>query len=270
MRTPADIAQHLQDDLRRSADTLAELHGSVEQRVRNPVSRAAQRTAMDELDALRTLLDDPWFGYVEVEEDGERRSYRIGRASNPRARIVDWRHPLARIFYEWAPGETYDRPGGGALIDGVLEARATVAHRELAVQHAEWRDLEGVTELRREGDGFVDVSLAVGPVVDSTRGLGDILAYITREQWALIRRASDQPLIIQGKAGSVKTTVALHRIAYLAYEDDAQAASVRPENMLIVRFNAALRTFVQTSLAPHEVQNARLKTFHPRAQNTNS
>src|SRR5690606_9880497 len=70
MRTPADIAQHLQDDLRRSADTLAELHGSVEQRVRNPVSRAAQRTAMDELDALRTLLDDPWFGYVEVEEDG--------------------------------------------------------------------------------------------------------------------------------------------------------------------------------------------------------
>ena len=92
----------------------------------------------------------------------------------------------------------------------------------------------------------------------------DILALITPEQYRLITASRDRPVIVQGRAGSGKTTVALYRVAWLTYapENDPTVKPVDPSRVLIVMFNKALSTFVRTALAPLRLEAARLDTFH--------
>src|SRR5262252_2935280 len=88
--------------------------------------------------------------------------------------------------------------------------------------------------------------------------LPDIASLINPAQFDLITRPSSGFVLIRGTAGSGKTTVALHRIAYLAYDDPRIDG---PETLFIV-FSPALRDYVSHVLPALEVANVQVRTFH--------
>ncbi|HYC22586.1 MAG TPA: UvrD-helicase domain-containing protein, partial [Candidatus Bathyarchaeia archaeon] len=87
--------------------------------------------------------------------------------------------------------------------------------------------------------------------------LPDIAGLIDGEQFALITRPSSGVVVIRGTAGSGKTTVALHRIAYLAYDDPA----IDSAQTLFVVFSTALRDYVGHVLPGLAVRNVQVRTF---------
>src|SRR5262249_20613498 len=86
----------------------------------------------------------------------------------------------------------------------------------------------------------------------------DIASLIDPEQFDLITRPSSGFVVVRGTAGSGKTTVALHRIAYLAYAD----AAIDSRETLVVVFSAALRDYVSHVLPALAVRGVQVRTFH--------
>jgi len=230
----------------------------------------------------------PYFAHLRLREDGVERDLCLGKGTciERGLRIVDWRDaPISRIFYSYRQGEEYDEEIAGRERIGEV-----VVRRMLRIQ-------EGVLDRVQapEGDFHVDASapsgwrheqktrarLAGGEAValrawtqDQARSrrlgsdhhglphradkrLPEITGLIDPEQFDLITRPSEGFLVIRGTAGSGKTTVALHRIAYLAYDDPAIDS---PESLVIV-FSAALRNYVAHVLPSLGLQGVRILTY---------
>lgn len=208
-------------------------------------------------------LDEPWFGRFALEKGGDKRSYFVGKNRHPDERIIDWRHPLAKAFYDTAPGEEFELDAPHfAKVNGTVESRCSIASAERRI-----RKLEMMTK----GDRIVLVAGEEGFVYPeetataraAQAGLSDILGLITPEQYRLITQSRGRPVIIQGRAGSGKTSVALYRVAFLTWpSEDPNEAPVDPSRVLIVMFNRALSTFVGETLKDLKLEEARLDTFH--------
>jgi DNA helicase-2/ATP-dependent DNA helicase PcrA len=211
----------------------------------------------------RLNRDEPWFGQFTLQSKGKARAYRVGSARVVDERILDWRHPLARAYYEASPGEEFEIDQRGfADVSGVVESIATLATQSRRIRRLELRNEEGKFELTADDEGFASTEGA-RRLPTHVDGLPDVLALLTPAQYRLITASRDRPVIIQGRAGSGKTTVALYRVAWLTYADeDAAAAPVDPGKVLIVMFNKALSRFVQQALKPLKLTGARLDTFH--------
>ena len=88
--------------------------------------------------------------------------------------------------------------------------------------------------------------------------LGEIIATIQKEQNAIIRKSPRQNLIVQGVAGSGKTTVAMHRISYILYN---YADDFRPEDFYIVGSNQILLGYITSVLPDLDVHGVRQMTM---------
>lgn len=231
----------------------------------------------------------PYFGHLRLREGERVRDLCLGKATflDHGVRIVDWRHaPIARLFYRYRQGEEYEEEIGRGVREGVVAARRTVAIRGAALERVEapegsfladpeapdgWREIARDAPRLEGGEG---AALRVhGPGQAAGRRLGtdpggvrhradkhlpDIAALIDPEQFALITRPHAGFVVIRGAAGSGKTTVALHRIAYLAYENPA----VDSAETLFLVFSPALRDYVAHVLPALGVERVRARTFH--------
>lgn len=209
--------------------------------------------------------DEPWFGEFGLKVDGEVRGFKIGKLRVVGQRVVPVTHPLARAYYECEPGEEFeiDEPGLGlASLEGALHHKSRIASRARHIQRLDYSDLENEVVVVRTDRGF-EVRVDASRGIDFHTGLPDILALLTREQYRIIARLRDQPVILQGRAGSGKTSVALYRVAWLAnpVEGSTQPA-VDPSRVLIVMFNKALSMFVRAALPGLHLERAVLDTFH--------
>lgn len=269
LRHPETLGKALEDDLVLCGNALDASVESLRERVRTAITVFRQRTALSELISAEKLRPDPFFGWLVVKEGDQRKRFRIGQVRYPELRIVDWRHPLGGHYYHGEIGTSYERSGGRGPHHGTLLARARLSHERRALLSAHWEDTQGVLEVERSGDTFELRSDAGAGHLPS--GLPNILAFLTPAQYALISRSSDRALIIQGRAGSGKTTVALHRLSWLAFprdEDDEDTPPLAPERTLIVMFNRALCAFVRGLLEPLGLEAAELRTFHSWALRT--
>lgn len=209
--------------------------------------------------------DDPWFASLDVSVGGKPRSYRIGKDRFPEQRILDWRHPLARLYYEQTPGEDFELDDvssrGFVEMTGIVEDAAAITAQGRALRRVDLRSRDGKYAIVANDLGFEleGARRPRGPEI----GLPDVLALLTPQQYRLITANRGNPLMIQGRAGSGKTTVALHRVAWLTYADeDSSEAPVDPSKVLIVMFNKALSMFVKSTLKPLKLEAATLDTFH--------
>ena len=211
----------------------------------------------------RLNADEPWFGSFGLHVDGKVRAYRVGAKRVVDERIVDWRHPLARAYYEAEPGEEFELDQRGfAAVRGVVESLATLTTQARTIRRVELRNDAGRFELVAGDHGFRPL---VGELRGPTRadGLPDVLALLTPAQYRLIAASRDNPVIIQGRAGSGKTSVALYRVAWLTFAgEDATEAPVDPSRVLIVMFNKALSSFVRKGLRALNLDAVHLDTFH--------
>ena len=230
----------------------------------------------------------PYFGHLRLEEDGKQRDVCLGRATciQRGVRIVDWRNaPVSRLFYRYAQGEEYEEEIAGHLREGEVIVRRTVSIRESVLERVDAP--EGAYALRRgEDSGWQELARENARLIGgegsalrahrpdepaSTRfgvdrsgarqradkRLPEITSLIDPEQFSLITRPAQGFLAIRGAAGSGKTTVALHRIAYLAY-DDPQIDSHRT---LFLVFSAGLCNYVSHVLPSLGVGNVSIRTW---------
>ena len=130
-----------------------------------------------------------------------------------KAVVSDWRSPVAALFYDFEPGPAaFQAPAG--------ERRGTlVRKRQVAVE-------EGRLVYAVDSSSSVrDEVLAQALSRSSDAKMHDIVASIQREQNAVIRDEAPGTLVIQGVAGSGKTSIALHRVAYLLYRQKERLSS---------------------------------------------
>lgn len=229
-------------------------------------------------------LRSPYFGRMVLEENSRRREVLIGRGTylDTRAgiRIVDWRDaPVSRLYYRYQEGDDYSEIFGGKLIDGevvtrrslsIVDARlrritcpqgtfarmATGPFRRLDLASTQLCGGEGSAprpEYGRRG------ALGVGDsALSDEKSLREITALIDPRQFELITRQDSGLVVIQGGAGSGKTTIGLHRLAYLAYNDKRR---FRPDRMLVVVFNDALCRYIAQVLPSLGVEGVAIRTF---------
>ncbi|HZU84969.1 MAG TPA: DNA helicase UvrD, partial [Polyangiaceae bacterium] len=239
----------------------------------------------------------PYFGHMRLVEGVDAADRRPGAAPTRRRdvligsrsyvdpgqgiRIVDWRHaPVSRLYYRYTEGDPYEEELGDRLVEGtvVLRRGVTIVGGELVrvsspqgtfVRGADggWRRV-AVHQARLETEErwaarhgvAAEARLGVGAdgQLRQDKHLPAIAALLDPRQFELIARDGAGLVAIQGSAGSGKTTVGMHRVAYLAFKDPQR---FRPDNMLVVVPNEALAHYVSRVLPSLGVEAVPVSTF---------
>jgi DNA helicase-2/ATP-dependent DNA helicase PcrA len=244
----------------------------------------------------------PYFAHLRLMEGDRRRDVLIGQRGfverGGGVQIVDWRNaPVSRLFYRYEEGDYYEEQLGDKVVEGEVVARRTVSIvdselRRVACGQGIWARAGGSdqwksvaaqhTRLSVGRDGSVKGGEPVGAPAakadrhsparlgfeaDGTRRMDRFLpaiaALIDPRQFELISRPSSGLIVVQGTAGSGKTTIGLHRIAYLAFADPEH---FRPRNMLVVVYQRALATYVSQVLPALDVPGVAVRTFSAWAE----
>ena len=174
------------------------------------VKEEMYRTIDRKLAEFTKLKESPYFGKVNFEDNGYAEEIYVGRYGlTPEgsfdAAIVDWRAPVASLFYKGTLGNTsYKSPEGEVPVD-------ILARRQILIKKGK---LEGCF------DSDVDVKDDILQMILSSNAgekLKDIVMTIQKEKDEIIREERMKVVVVNGVAGSGKTTIALHRVAYLLY-----------------------------------------------------
>jgi len=233
--------------------------------------------------------DSPYFAHMRLREGQVQREVLLGKATwlQRGVRIVDWRNaPISRIFYRYQQGEEYEEEIAGRVRGGEVLVRRTVTIRNQTLRRieapegvfarderhaAQWHHMRIELPRLAGGEGAALRAHAAGAGTHRRLGtdphgirrradkhLPDIAGLIDQRQFELITQPSSGFVVIRGTAGSGKTTVALHRIAYLAYADPG----IDSAQTLVVVFSRALRDYVSYVLPALGVRHVQVRTFH--------
>lgn len=189
------------------------------------------------LEQLAKLRDSPYFARIDFcPAGGQPAGYYIGRfafSHQGEPLILDWRAPLASMFYDQGLGPAYyDAPGG--RVAGELRLKR------------QFRIKNGVLEYALDSpDSIRDEVLQRELAATTSRKMRSIIATIQKEQNAIIRNQRAETLIIQGVAGSGKTSIALHRVAWLMYR---LGDRLRARNITILSPNRVFGDYISTVL----------------------
>ena len=189
---------------------------------------------------LRKMLDSPYFGRVDFQYDGENdaEAFYIGIASFSEGSgqiplIYDWRAPVSSLFYDYDKGPaSYLAPGG--KMSGEVVSKWQYKIRNSKLIYAFESDI-------KIDDDILKADLGMNGDIH----LKNIIRTIQKEQNEIIRNTKDRIMIIQGAAGSGKTSIALHRIAYLLYHDRKHLKS---SNILILSPNTVFSDYISQIL----------------------
>lgn len=210
--------------------------------VRQSVTQTALtgEAAVAKKNRLRKLMESPYFGkldFVEKDADTPMKVY-VGvhsffdeaESSNL---IHDWRAPVSSLFYDYELGQAaYTAPSGD------VEGRI-VSKRQFRIRRGKMEFmLESAVNIH---DDILQQELSRA----SDDKMKNIVATIQRDQNAIIRNESSRELIIQGVAGSGKTSIALHRIAFLLYRFKE---SITSKDILILSPNKVFADYISNVL----------------------
>ncbi len=211
---------------------------------------------------LEEVRDQPYFGRIDFASTGGTGgaakgavpakatgappdAYYIGRIGAPG--VTDWRAPVASLFYESTGGAAkYAAPGGPVY--GFLSLRRQYRIESgtlIALYDSLLRDQITKSVLGTGEQGWTDEYLIAQLGRGAGERLKDIIATIQSEQNQVIRAPLDKLVVVQGVAGSGKTTVALHRVAYLLYTYPVQ---VKPERVLVLAPNRLFLQYIEELL----------------------
>ena len=160
--------------------------------------------------------------------------------------VIDWRAPIADLYYEGRLGEAeYNCPAG--KIHGEIKLK-----RQYFFKNGDLQDVMDIDITTN--DEMLQPFLSA----NSDTRLKNIISTIQAEQNKIIRADMWQPLVVQGVAGSGKTTIALHRIAYLIYNYDK---NFFPEEFLIIAPNKFFLNYISNVLPDLGVDRVGQSTY---------
>lgn len=189
----------------------------------------------------RKARKKPYFGRIDFRDPKLpcAESYYVGRVGisedGYHPAVIDWRAPVASVYYE----NTMGRCSYTVKNEGHCEIELK---RKRTYEIADDRLLDFYDSDIVANDELLTKYLAK----NKSAVLGEIIATIQKEQNAVIRRSPKMNLIVQGVAGSGKTTVAMHRISYILYNYEEE---FRPEDFYIIGSNRILLNYI-TSVLP--------------------
>ncbi len=201
------------------------------------------------INSLKKSLSSPYFGRVDFsDDDDEIISVYIGIngiIKNLKNYVFDWRSPIASLFYNYGVGKAeYTAPIGKIQGDILLKRQYKISNGKIK------RCFESDINI---DDEYLQEILSSA----SSEKMTNIVNTIQKEQNIIIRNVDDKYLIVQGIAGSGKTSVALHRIAYLLYNEK----NLTNNNVLIFSPNEVFSEYISNVLPELGEQNVLQTTF---------
>ena len=201
---------------------------------------------------LQKILRSPYFGRIDfrVSKEDEAKRYYIGTFSlitdDNRVLVYDWRAPVSGMFYDDEIGEaSFTTP------DGVVEGEL-VRKRQYKIEN-------GKLVYSFDSSVKIDDEMLQQMLAGHANGrMRSIVTTIQREQNRAIRNESYKHLIVQGAAGSGKTSVALHRIAYLLFR---HRDTITAENIIIFSPNTVFSDYISNVLPELGEANMLQTTF---------
>ena len=221
------------------------------------VNSALLSAAETLLAGLNVSSQKPYFARIDFKEDQgkEHEVLYIGKMNftekpGETPLIVDWRAPVSNLYYESRLGEAeYLCPEGTIKGDLALKRQYVIQNRILEQYH----DIDLTTN---------DELLQNAIIANTDKRLKDIAATIQIEQNKIIRSGMWVPIIVQGAAGSGKTTVALHRMAYMIYQ---YAEKFDPEHFIIIGPNKFFLDYISDVLPELGVTHVTQSTYEDMA-----
>ncbi|NOU77563.1 helicase [Paenibacillus sp. LMG 31459] len=236
-----------QEDFEESFFTITQQDAVLSERERSHARKLQQWKNM------KRLLPSPYFGRIDFHEDGQipEELVYIGVSSFVDTDglsfvVYDWRTPIASLYYDYPPGKAaFDTPGG--RISGTMSLKRQYQIRNGQLQHLFDANVTIGDELLQQ---------VLGKGADAQ--MKSIVATIQAEQNAIIRNDNSQMLIVQGAAGSGKTSAALQRVAYLLYKHRERLSA---DQIVLFSPNPMFNSYVSTVLPELGEENMQQTTF---------
>lgn len=194
--------------------------------------------AVETRDRILKLIDSPYFARIDFQSTAEKEPavYYIGRFNHYHEKkilIYDWRAPVSSMFYDYELGKAgYQTPKG--QVDGELTRKRQFKIKNKRIEYA----LESSMNVQ---DDILQRELSH----TSDEKMKSIISTIQKEQNEIIRNEKATTLIIQGVAGSGKTSIALHRIAFLMYRFKGRLTA---QNITILSPNKVFGDYISNVL----------------------
>ena len=242
----ATIQGHIKTSFERRRDTLESAANQLE-KLRDEAAKAREDdlpTLFDQMNTQRALMErtpdekfpeplSPYFAHMKLEEKGRVRDVFLGHQTYlnyAKAPIIDWRHaPIARIFFNYREGDEFEEELPGRLAEGTMVSRRVLSiekgklvqilspQKTLIYTDEGWKASKGnIIPSLHGGAGTASRSIGTG---QTGKPSTDIAALLDPDQYRILNSPTDDPLLILGGAGCGKTTVALHRMAYLNFKN---------------------------------------------------
>ncbi|EPY2290787.1 RNA polymerase recycling motor HelD [Clostridium sporogenes] len=222
------------------------------------------------LNSYKSSVSAPYFARIDFREKlKDNESFYIGKVGlldeeDKEEMVVDWRSPIADLYYSGVQGKASYKAPIGNIEDELLLKRKFIIKNQKLIDAFD----EGINEIilnfneenERNGENaLIDEFLKINLEENRGNKLKDIVSTIQKEQNDIIRADMYKPLIIQGSAGSGKTTIALHRIAYLLYK---YKNKITGEDIVILAPNKLFLDYISEVLPNLGVDKVKQSTFN--------
>ena len=228
-------------------DAIPRIYMNNEAMIKNSIEMYSEKLRL-----MKKSVNKPYFARLDFARDGEAKPEqlyigKVGVIDEDNNNItIDWRAPVSSMYYDSNIGRaSYKAPGGVCTGELLLKRQYDIENRELK----SYQDVDTVSndELLRP---------YLGASADNR--LKNIVSTIQQEQNAIIREPLNENIIVQGVAGSGKTTVALHRIAYLVYN---YRDNIKPNQYLVIGPNKFFVNYISGVLPDLDVENIKQLTY---------
>ncbi len=238
-----DLQKQMWEDVKLTPTDLFDLEGATQvwQYQTGILSQARNyKFSFDKVSRLERMLKSPYFGRIDFIEDGEGTAEQIYigmhnliTANNREILVYDWRAPISGMFYDYEIGlSNYDCPVGSISGQMLLKRQYKIDCSKIIYMFDSSLSIND--EMLRE---------ILGKSTDNR--MKTIVTSIQREQNTVIRNIQDRILIVEGPAGSGKTSIALHRAAYLLYK---YRDTIKSENILVFSPNHVFEDYISNVL----------------------
>ncbi|MBO1625686.1 RNA polymerase recycling motor HelD [Bacillus arachidis] len=257
MKDVVQIRKHFWDDVTVNVDNTEEAietAASIKQQAELLSEREqSHRHAYQKLKGLQRLQQSPYFGRIDFLEDGEKSEDAIYLGihsfydeNTEQFLVYDWRAPISSLYYDYSVGRAkYEAPND--VISGEMTLK-----RQYVIRNGQIVSMfdTGVTI----GDKLLQEVLGN----NANTQMKSIVSTIQKEQNQIIRNEKSRLLVVQGAAGSGKTSAALQRVAYLLYR---YRDSLHADQIVLFSPNSMFNSYVSTVLPELGEDNMKQTTF---------